>query len=170
MISNDITKYQLPIMDQRMGLQVQTLVRYPSYKSGWIPYLIRAFGNPNHCQVAQHKLFRSGQVFGVERGHFWRSCPLPSRKASSKSQEGMQMLKFRRLGPWQRRSVLHLKSHVGSITVATGVEHLETTTAHLQSCNRVGVSNKNTLTNLKSLLWDCKDMPGCLFLSVTCNN
>lgn len=35
-----------------------------SYKSGWIPYLIRAFGNPNH------KFFRSGQVFGVERGLF----------------------------------------------------------------------------------------------------
>ena len=35
-----------------------------SYKSGWIPYLIRAFGNPNH------KFFRSGQAFGVERGLF----------------------------------------------------------------------------------------------------
>lgn len=134
---------------------------------------------PSHSQplssgaffpCSQNQFFRSGQVFGVQHGHFWRSCPSISHKASSKSQEGMQMLKFRRLGPWQRRSVLHHKSHVGSVTVATGVEHLETTTAHLESCNRVGISNKNTLTNLKSLLWGCKDMLGCLFLSVACNN
>ena len=42
--------------------------RHLSQLSGWILYLIGAFGNPNHCQVAQHKFFRSGQVFGVQRG------------------------------------------------------------------------------------------------------
>ena len=130
-----------------MGLQVQTLVRYPSYL-GEFPILQEHLAIPTSVKLlffrVPYKFFRLGQVFGWNAA-ILTSCPSILHKASSKSQEGMQMLKFWRLGPWQRRSVLHLKSHVGSVP-ATGVEHFETTTSHLKSCNRVGVTKTTKTT------------------------